>query len=269
MLYLNGEPVKTGKFPNMETYVDVRNELLCRQSHRITMKFEGNDDFINLMLLKKALDEKGGWPITLEVPYFPYSTMDHTDGSRALSLKYVAQFINSLNFVKVIAWEPHSTVLEALVDRVEVENTTEKVLANAFYKAGNKTILCFPDNGAAKRYEHLCKEGDKVLTFSKKRDFTTGKILGMQCQDDLSVVDKDTTCIIVDDLCRRGGTFMGCGKILKDAGAGEVILCVTHLEQGAFDGVLKDDSPVDKVFATRSCFVGSDPACAKLHLVAV
>lgn len=269
MLYLNGERVTTGKFPNMETYVDIPNALLCRQSHRITMKFEGNDDLINLMLLKKDLDEKGGWPITLEVPYFPYSTMDHTDGSRALSLKYVAQFINSLNFVKVIVWEPHSTVLEALIDRVEVENKTERVLANAFYKSGNKVILCFPDNGAAKRYEHLCKEGEKAFTFSKKRDFTTGKILGMQCQDDLSVVDKNTTCIIVDDLCRRGGTFMGCGKILKDAGAGEVILCVTHLEQGAFDGVLRDNSPVDKVFATSSCWVDLPFECGKLHWVSV
>lgn len=257
MLYLDNTPVPAGYFPNKELYLETLflQSLSESREHTIGLRFESNDDLLALSFLKGQMDDMGFENVSLFCPFFPYSTMDHVEkNQRPLSLKYVAQIINSLHFKQVTVWEPHSTVLNALVDRlVPCASKTMELFHVAWgeIEGDNDPVVCFPDLGAEKRYSGMCG-GLYTLTFQKRRDFKTGKIIGMRCVDDISVA-KGKPCIILDDLCRGGRTFVGCADILREAGAEKVILCVTHMEPGAFSGVLKDDSPVDTVYATDSC----------------
>lgn len=255
MLYLNGNPMPTRYFPNKELYLDtgMLDSLNKSKRYEIGLRFEGNDDLVALEFLKGAMDDMGFQDIILNCPFFPYSTMDHTDGSRPLSLKYAARMVNRMGFGTVKVMEPHSTVLTALVDRVTVEEKTLSMLT-ALYPCGqDNLVICFPDMGAAKRYSFTLPDF-RTLTFEKERNFADGKIIGMRCVDDLGTMPENAVCVIVDDLCRGGRTFVECGKLLKEAGAREVQLIVTHMETGAFySGILTDSSPVDKVYATDSC----------------
>lgn len=259
MLLLNGYGVPTGKFPNRETYIgtDRLEEKLLPDRQIIQMHWEDNDDLMNLMLLKGTLDDMGVGPVDLFIPYFPYSTMDHTDGSKSLSLRYVAAMVNGMKFRTVYVAEPHSSVVMALVDRVQQVGVMDRLVKRAMdtildaVKDPGRPVFCFPDLGAAKRYAGRIGKGYQTLTFEKDRDFATGKILGMRCID--QIPDGENCYIILDDLCRRGGTFMMCADLLRKAGAKYVALCVVHTENGASNGVLKKDSPVDRVFTTDSC----------------
>ena len=66
-------------------------------------------------------------------------------------------------------------------------------------------------------------------------------------------INKDSTCIIIDDLCSKGGTFEYAARILKSLGAKKVYLVVTHCEENIFNGKLLDNnSPIDKIFTSKS-----------------
>ena len=119
MLFVDGVEVDTGLFPNGESYVSTRFEeyFYGKAVVRIGIKFEDNNDLINLMFLKRHLDNHG-IRSRLEILYFPYSRMDRMNNDYAFSLKYVAEFINSLNFYKVTIMEAHSDVTPALLNNV-------------------------------------------------------------------------------------------------------------------------------------------------------
>lgn len=275
MLYFDQRPVEMHLFANREVYIDTA--FLAGEDralgHTVGCRFEGNDDLMSLGLLKGQLDDLGFASVALDMPFFPYSTMDHTDGSRPLSLKYAARWINGMGFSRVRVMEPHSTVLAAMVDRVEIVNESAAI-ANSVLEGlpdGWDGVVCFPDNGAEKRYLDHFQGRYATLTFQKKRDFSTGNLVGMRCVDSTEGLrtGKNQVAVIIDDLCRSGRTFMECGTLLRALGIRRVILCVTHLEAGVFESGLLDGTLVDAVYATDSCLPAHHPEHDRLHLKSV
>jgi ribose-phosphate pyrophosphokinase len=62
--------------------------------------------------------------------------------------------------------------------------------------------------------------------------------------------------LIVDDICSKGGTFYHSAKRLKEAGAANIYLYITHCEQTIFEGeLLKDDSLIKHIFTTNTIFL--------------
>ena len=102
-----------------------------------------------------------------------------------------------------------------------------------------------------KRYsEHFTKP---YAFGMKKRDWETGKILGLDIIHPENIVDKNV--LIVDDICSRGGTFYHSAKALKAAGAKSVSLYVTHLEKTVILGEMAStDGLVDHIYTTKSIF---------------
>lgn len=253
MILLNGRVIDITKFPNNEILIrDISN--VSESVNTIDFKFESNEDLINLMFIKKHINEKSPRAInTLNIPYIPYSRMDRTEGKNIFTLKYICEFINSLKFDKVITFEAHSNVSLALLDRLENTNYSVDLAKQCmedinFNKA--KDYIVFPDNGSKKRYEDEFKDC-KILTCTKHRDFFSGKITSLQVNE---AVTNEFKAIIVDDLCSYGGTFMMASNSLKGLGAEEIYLCVTHSEDGLFLGNIFKTSFIDKVYTTDSIF---------------
>lgn len=86
----------------------------------------------------------------------------------------------------------------------------------------------------------------------KKRDWTTGKILGLDIINAENV--KDKSVLIVDDICSRGGTFYHSAKALMEAGAKSVSLYVTHLEETVTLGNLPESDLIKHIYTTKSIF---------------
>ena len=122
---------------------------------------------------------------------------------------------------------------------------------------------CFsPDEGAMKRY---FGSGHKPYAFGmKKRDWETGKILSLDIINSENIVNKDV--LIVDDICSRGGTFFYAAKALKEAGAKNISLYVTHLEKTVFDGEMFSSGLIDKIYTTESIYTNWK-YCDKIHVL--
>ena len=86
-----------------------------------------------------------------------------------------------------------------------------------------------------------------MVECSKSRDVKTGKLSGFKVYtDDLQGRD----CIIIDDICDGGGTFMGLATALKQKNVGKLYLAVSH---GIFSKGFDDLAQYfDAIFTTDS-----------------
>lgn len=264
MIRLNGVEVEFGKYPNGEALIPEINPYGSNVPmpfdpdsfpyHHVELRYESDADLIHLWLLAGHLRGTK----TLTVAYMPYSRMDRAVGDHCFSLQYVADLINAMVFAAIYIVEPHSDVTVQLIDRAESVFVSEELVPEWVFPAigfdRDLDYVVFPDEGARLRYADCLSEEQKFITATKTRDFDTGEITGIVVAD----VDQyglpirpGAKAVIWDDLCSRGGTFMGVGQQLKDMGFAEAHLYVTHLESVALDGpLLKEGSPIDSVYAT-------------------
>lgn len=123
-----------------------------------------------------------------------------------------------------------------------------KRVANTVEYGHMNPLLCYPDEGAAKRYSELLPM--EYVFCIKHRDWRTGKIERLELTEPEKVNGRNI--LIVDDICSRGGTFTHTAKALKEAGAEEVMLYVTHCENTILKGTVLTDGLISRVFATDS-----------------
>ena len=251
MLYLNDEKIEIKKFPNGECLINSEKFKLKNVDNEIKINFENDEDITHLIFLKGHLDELK-LNCNLILPYMPYSRMDRTEGMTVFTLKHLCRLINNLNFESVTIYEPHSDVSTALLDRVRVvdmSKTLAKELLDEINDGFHEVYLVYPDAGSAKRYEKEIGY-EKILTASKDRDFKTGFIKNLQING--TIESNSFKAIIVDDLCSKGGTFMLTASKLKDMGATEIYLVVTHCENTIFAGELLKSDLITKIYTTNS-----------------
>ncbi len=179
--------------------------------------------------------------------------------NQSSGLKLVCKFLNSMK-AKFKIFHPYNPeVVEALMDNVEIIDSSEfvKEILFSMFTAENfdrykSLILMSSDADGFKSLMKLCDKLDwrgQTASASKSR-LWDGKesrlVQQIQCED---FEGKDI--LIVDDICVYGGTFKGLAKLLKERNCGKLYLAVSHMTVQ----ILGDD-PVtnyfDKVFTTNS-----------------
>ena len=221
----------------------------------ITHRVNSSSDLMKVVLANDALQRIGHKDIHLYIPYLPYARQDRVmvEGE-PLSIKVFANIINACQFASVTVLDPHSDVGPALIDRVKIE-TNHTFVRKVFLDLSlsgidhNQIAVISPDAGAYKKIYKTCESieftGELVLC-NKVRNLKTGEIIKQTV--DGNVTDK--VCVIIDDICDGGRTFIELAKQLKDKGAKSVILIITH---GIFSyGVEPLQPMVDHVYSTDS-----------------
>ena len=249
--------------------------------YHIVWLYDNDEELFQLIALVKHIKSKGG-KVWLTLPYVPNARMDRTKkNDEVFTLKAFADTINWLGFEGVTICNPHSTVSEALFDRVNVDFDCVYVdvrMALHFAATDRDVVIYFPDEGACKRYSDILSPLELPVAFGiKKRDWKTGEIKGI----DIAGYDelKGKNILMVDDICAYGGTFYYSALRLKELGANEINCYVTHLENSVLDkekGKLlnakwyshdgKDSTDLIKtIYATNSIFRGE--ASEKIKII--
>lgn len=258
---------KFDTFPNCQSiqidYFPDNTQLLKintfdRQNKDITLTwlFDGNEEMISLLYIVKHLKSRGFEHIDLVMPYIPNARQDRIKTNEdVFTLKYFAEFINWLKFDNVIVFDPHSSVSEALINDITIVRP-KGLIKQAISKISDPELLMFyPDEGAMKRYSEMI---NAPYAFGiKKRDWETGKILGLDVAGSTEMINGKNV-LIVDDICSKGGTFLHSARKLKELGAKDIYLYVTHCENTIFEGELLTSGLIKRIFTTNSIFVGHD-----------
>ena len=189
----------------------------------ITHRISSFNDMGLLLIATDALRRMGVRHINAFIPYFPAARQDRVMvAGESLSVKVYADMINAQQYNQVTVFDPHSEVTPALLNNVKVIYNYEFV-KRCIEKINEEVVLISPDGGALKKIYKVSEYlgGVEVIECSKKRDVKTGQLSGFRVyEDDL----KGKHCMIVDDICDGGGTFLGLAEELKAKNAGDIKL---------------------------------------------
>ncbi len=234
-----------GGEPHIKITCNLQNVDEVSISHRIN----SFNDMGLLLVTVDALRRMGIKVINAIIPYFPAARQDRVMVSgEALSVKVYADLVNQLELNEVTIYDPHSEVTPALLYNCN-SISNHGFITKVVKQLSNELVLISPDGGALKKIYKLAAhlQDYEVVECSKSRDVKTGKLSGFKVyNEDL----QGRACLIVDDICDGGGTFLGLAKELKDKNAGPLYLAVSH---GIFSkGTALLTDVFDKIFTTDS-----------------
>ncbi len=215
----------------------------------LTHRINSFNDFGLFLVAVDALKRMGVLNIHAFIPYFPGARQDRVAiTGESLTVKVYADIINNLSIQSITILDPHSDVTTALLNNCNALQNLDFI--KAIQSMLPKTFaLISPDAGASKKIFKLGQQLElkNIIECRKKRDVESGALSGfMVSSDDL----KGTDCLIVDDICDGGGTFLGIAEELKKKNAGRLFLAVSHgIFSKGFDLLSKK---FDKIFTTNS-----------------
>lgn len=213
----------------------------------ITWLYENDYELFFMICLRERLAEKYSH-IQLFLPYLPNARMDRVKNPEdTFTLKYFCKIINDLNFCEVVIFDPHSDVAPALLDRAKIIKPDQSI--TDIYNELNFPTLFYPDTGAMKRYTF---KGAPYAYGNKVRDWETGRIQSLEIINAELVKDRDI--LIIDDICSKGGTFYHAAKKLKELGAKDIYLYVSHLETSVYLGEMYHSGLIKTIYTTNSIF---------------
>ena len=258
MIKIFGTEIEQNRFPDNTLVLDIAKHkvisthLIKNQNIPITWLYESDSEMFTIMCLVDILHRNGFEHITLTMPYLCNARMDRIKNSyENFSLKVFTDWLNSLHFDKVITYNVHSNVSEALINNIE-NHLPEDDIKYIIHEEYKPDMIFFPDEGACKRYSDMkiIKELGLPISFGiKRRDWKTGKILG------LDVIGEDfegKNVLIIDDICSAGGTFKFSAIKLKELGAKDVQLYITPCENTIVNGELLKTDLISKIYTTNS-----------------
>lgn len=215
----------------------------------ITHRINSFNDLGLLCVAVDALKRMGAKKLHLYAPYFPGARQDRVmvEGE-SLTVKVYADLINRLELESITIIDPHSDVTPALLNNCMIIQN-HQFIKQVLEHLPKDIILISPDAGASKKIFKLATALGipNVIECGKKRDLASGQLSGFSVPiEDMG----DKSCLIVDDICDGGGTFLGLGEALRQKNSGDLYLAVTH---GIFSKGFADLSKIfHHIYTTNS-----------------
>lgn len=210
LVHLEDSDIKysISRFPDGEVQISL-GDFSHKEQIQVKCRITNAEDLFILMQVLDILDRHEVL-YKLNIYYLMGMRMDRVmDFNRPFTLKIVLNSLKNCNADTIEILEPHSDVyydfrFGGKFTELYVENSPSNPVWNSFQ-------IVLPDEGAKERYEFSYDK--TVLTCSKVRDLTTGKILEIKVDNPEAISDKPL--LILDDLCDGGGTFCGIAKVFN------------------------------------------------------
>lgn len=234
---------KTFIFPDKQPHINI-NGVNENDEIQVTCSITDANKLLLLLQCSNALDNLFAKKKELVIPYLMGARFDRLmQKGDSVDLKVIANMINGCGFEKVYLYDVHSETSTVLIEN-SVNISNAKLVKE--YQKENAILIC-PDAGAVKKvstYFDLNTNIKDVVYCNKNRDLSNGKI-------SLKVLEpekcENRNCVIIDDLCDGGGTFLAIASQIK---AAHITLIVTHgifskgfeIFKGVFDEIIVSDS---------------------------
>ena len=224
-------PQTARDFANGEIFV--RFEESVRGSDAFVMQScpaPMNHWIMEMLIMIDALKRGSAKRITAILPFYPYARQDKKHrGREPISARLIADLLKTAGADRIITVDLHTDQIQGFfdgpVDHMHAQGQlAEYVRVN--YGTDNICVVS-PDAGRVKVGEKWADalDGAPMAFVHKTRDpdvpnqIKSNRVVG-------DVAGK--TCVLIDDMIDTGGTIAGAVTVLKEAGAGDVIIATTH-----------------------------------------
>lgn len=236
--------LKVITYPDSQQNIILDDNILSQNVVNVTCSIRSIQDLFLLQLTFNALEHNDIECNELFIPYLLGARSDrHMIKGDSCALKVIASSISRLHTNELILCDAHS------LESVKLCGASKNLIVTdlmGFDFNTSEYVLIVPDKGSLHRAEKLMskyKFSDYVIC-DKSRDLKTGRIT-------LKVTEPEKCngkkCIIVDDICDGGGTFISIAEQIKPK---RLMLVVTH---GIFSkGFDELEKYFDKIVTTNT-----------------
>jgi len=238
------------RFQDNEIYVEINENIRGNSIFVIqSTSNPANDNLMELLICIDALRRSSAKNITAVIPYFGYARQDRKVVPRtAISAKLVSNLITDAGANRILSVDLHAGQIQGFFD-IPVDNLFATPIFARHIKKNIKTnnLICVaPDVGGVERARALSRRINVGIAIIDKRRPAPGKSEVMNIVGNV----KNKICVIVDDIIDSGGTIVNAAKTLKDKGAKEIYVYITHavLSGSAVDKIKK--SQIKKLIIT-------------------
>ncbi|GAA1888667.1 ribose-phosphate diphosphokinase [Paeniglutamicibacter psychrophenolicus] len=224
-------PISAYDFANGEIYVrsgeSVRGkEIFVIQAHPAPL----NNWLMEQLIMVDSMKRASARRITVVAPFYPYARQDKKGrGREPISARLVADMFKVAGADRIMSVDLHTAQIQGFFDGPVDHLFAIPLLAD--YIRGvvgdDPVTVVSPDTGRVRVAEQWAERlGGAPLAFvHKSRDLT---VPNQAVSKTVVGQVKDRTCVLIDDMIDTGGTIAGAVKVLKDAGAKDVIIAATH-----------------------------------------
>ncbi|MDO5754537.1 ribose-phosphate diphosphokinase [Arthrobacter sp.] len=224
-------PMSAYDFANGEIYVrsgeSVRGkEVFIIQAHPAPL----NNWLMEQLIMVDSMKRASARRITVVAPFYPYSRQDKKGrGREPISARLVADLYKTAGADRIMSVDLHTAQIQGFFDGPVDHLFAIPLLAEHIRKivGDDDVTVVSPDTGRVRVAEQWAERlGGAPLAFvHKSRDLT---VPNQAVSKTVVGQVKGRTCVLIDDMIDTGGTIAGAVRVLKDAGAKDVIIAATH-----------------------------------------
>ncbi|MGO4383788.1 ribose-phosphate diphosphokinase [Specibacter sp. RAF43] len=224
-------PLSAYDFANGEIYVrsgeSVRGkEVFIIQSHPAPL----NNWLMEQLIMVDSMKRASARRITVVSPFYPYARQDKKGrGREPISARLVADLYKTAGADRIMSVDLHTAQIQGFFDGPVDHLFAIPLLADHIRQmVGDDAVtVVSPDTGRVRVAEQWADRlGGVPLAFvHKSRDLT---VPNQAVSKTVVGQVEGRTCVLIDDMIDTGGTIAGAVRVLKDAGAKDVIIAATH-----------------------------------------
>jgi len=216
------------RFADDEIYVEVNENIRGNTIFVVqSTSNPANDNLMELLICIDALKRSSAKNITAVIPYFGYARQDRKVVPRtAITAKLVSDLITNAGANRILSVDLHAGQIQGFFN-IPVDNLFSTPIFARHIKNKiklNNLICVAPDVGGVERTRALSRRLNVNIAIIDKRRPAPGKSEVMNLVGDV----KNKNCVIIDDIIDSGGTIVNAAKALKDKGAKDVYVYITH-----------------------------------------
>ncbi|MGZ4574001.1 MAG: ribose-phosphate diphosphokinase [Mycobacteriaceae bacterium] len=265
-------PQTARDFANGEIFVrfeeSVRGcDAFVLQSHCAPINTWLMEQLIMVDALKRASAKR----ITVVMPFYPYARQDKKHrGREPISARLVADMFKTAGADRIMTVDLHTAQIQGFfdgpVDHLLATSLLSEYVKNK-YPTDHVTIVS-PDSGRVRTAEKWADfiGGVPIAFIHKTRDpLVPNQVKANRVVGDVT----DRTCILIDDMIDTGGTIASAVKVLRDAGAADVIIAATH---GVLSGPATErlaNCGAREVIFTNTLPIGEDKQFPQLTVLSI
>ncbi len=219
---------KRSKFRDGEIFIESTTSVRGKSVFVIqSTSNPANENLMELLLFIDALKRSSAGEINLVIPYFGYARQDRkVFGRQPISAKLIANMLQVAGASRIITFDIHSEQIVGFFD-IPVDNLrAQGLIAREIEKLEiNNLTIVSPDHGGVSRARQLAKIlNNAPLAVIDKRRSSHNQAESMFILGNV----KNRNVVIYDDMVDTGGTVSSAIEKIKNEGANDIYLAITH-----------------------------------------
>ncbi len=214
-----------------------------------------NDSIMELLITIDAVRRASAKTINVIMPYYGYSRQDRRVGGREpITSRLIADLLEKAGATRVLTIDIHSQQQQGFFT-IPFDSLTAIWLMLDYLFNNNKVtkedlVVVSPDYGSVKRTRSIANKINSGFAIIDKNRVGKNRVESLDILGDVA----NKNCLIFDDIIDTGGTILEACKILKEKGAKNIDIVVTHglLNKDAIPNFIqaKKDRIINKIYIT-------------------